>query len=119
MAANTAHSPSDIDVQIIQGEAPTIYIYRVDAGELERLTNASNPIPLAICGIGIGAFFSLLPTVVGGLGNLGTTSFGKSDLAYTIAIVIALLVGVIAGTIALKNDSVVKAVLADIKRRAT
>jgi hypothetical protein len=118
MTANTAHSPSDNDVQIIQGYAPTIYIYRVDAGELQRLTNASNPMPLAISGVAIGAFFSLLPTVVSGLANLGSASFRGSDLIYTVVDVVALVVGLIAGAFARKNDIAVKAVLADIERRA-
>lgn len=119
MTANTTHNPSVLDVQIIQGEAPTIYIYRVDAGELQQLTNASSPLPLAIFGIAIGAFFSLLPSVADGLTKFGTESYEKSDLIYALLDVLALFVGIVAGVFAVRNAHSVRTILAAIKSRAT
>jgi hypothetical protein len=118
MVANTTHTPSELDVQIIQGEAPTIYIYRVDAGELQKLTSDSNPLPLGFAGVAIGAFFSLLPTVNEGMSKLGTADFKSSDFVYALIDLIALFIGIALGALAIRNARSVKSILEKIKRRA-
>jgi hypothetical protein len=117
MTANSTHEPSDLDVQVIQGGAPKLFIYRADAGELERLTKGSNPLPLTVAGLGIGAFFSLLPTVGSSLANLGK-SFSETDLIYTFIDGVSFIVGVFAAIYAFTTTSDAKKALKTIKARA-
>lgn len=104
-------------IEVVQTIPTRITMHTIEDHQLTLLTNVSRPLTLAVTGILVGAFFSLLPGAVTAISHLNTKEFSTADMIYVSIDVLAFFGSLYFGTLAVRGEFEARKLVQDIRGR--
>lgn len=113
----TGTTPVAATITVVQTVPSQITMHTIEDHELDKLTNISRPITLAVAGIAAGAFFSFLPACINSFGSLNSDRFGRDDLFYSVITALSLIIAGYFGFTATRGELDARAEVKRIRQR--
>ena len=105
-------------IQIVQTVPSKIAMHTIEDHLLDKLTNVSRPIPLAIAGVAAGGILGLLPTLRQAAPAIGTAQFSGGDLLFVALASMLVPIAIYCGWIAYEGEREARRLVAEIRARA-